>query len=99
MPTWDFIVGNTSQSSALLKFLADNWIALLAVLAALGSFLVSYQIKLQAQAPPIFHKAKYGYVNSKYESIFVSSVLDKSSKPDYEELLRAMNEQEPHDKN
>lgn len=49
-----------------------------------------------ARRHPLFKKNKYGYALSKYEAIFVSSVLDKSSKPDYQKLLTQDNDEEHH---
>lgn len=49
-----------------------------------------------ARRHPLFKKNKYGYVLSKYEAIFVSSVLDKSSKPDYQKLLTQGNAEKHH---
>ena len=52
-----------------------------------------------ARKRSLFKKTKAGYVFSKYESIFVSSSLDKSSKPDYQKLLAQSDEQKPDSKN
>lgn len=52
-----------------------------------------------ARKKPFFKKTKAGYVCSKYESILVSSDLDKSLKPDYKGLLAQDSEEKPAGQN
>jgi hypothetical protein len=52
-----------------------------------------------ARKKPLFRKTKNGYICSKYESILVSSSLDKSSKPDYQKLQEQVDGEEPNAKN
>lgn len=48
-----------------------------------------------ARRHPLLSSNRYGFVFSKYESLFASAVLDKSSKPDYEKLLAQSSSDKP----